>query len=63
LKYGQNNKFTGVQHFEIFEFLIEFATTIEVLETTTKQRVIILEGQCQLGHFGENWGGDILPWL
>jgi hypothetical protein len=38
LKYGCNNKFTEVQHLDIFEVLVEVATEVE---TTTKQRVIM----------------------
>jgi hypothetical protein len=37
LKYGCNNKFTEVQHLDIFEVLVEVATTVEAT-TTMKNR-------------------------
>jgi hypothetical protein len=40
LKYGRSSKFTGVQHLDIFEVLIEVATTIEETIATIEQRVI-----------------------
>jgi hypothetical protein len=55
-----NSKFTGVQHLDIFEVLIEVATMVEAT-TTTEQSVIIAVGQWQLGHCRQSWGGDVFP--
>jgi hypothetical protein len=51
---------TGVQHLDIFESLIEVAVAVEDT-TIVGQSVIIAVGQWQLGHYGQSWGGDVLP--